>query len=315
MRLALLCAALACLAAPVLAQPAPPPPAASAEGTPVVIGRSYSLPSRVLGETRTLNVYLPPSYAQGARRYPVLFIVDGGVDHDFHHISGLSQLASVNGATEELIVVGIETRTRIRELTPATTDPRYPAQFPNRGGADPFRRYIAEEVIPFVTGRFRTTEDTALKGESLAGLFVVDAFLHQPKLFRRWIAVSPSLWWDARGVAHRAPDLLAAGDAQGDFRGRSFWLAIGDDGGGSQDGVNQLVAALRARPPAGLDFTYRPMPDQTHASIYHRAALEAVSQFWGVHDDTPRDMTAWWLWETDAAPAAPPAAPGPAAGR
>ena len=295
MRLALLVAALACLAAPAPAQPLTPP-ASPADGQPIPIGRSYTIHSRVLNEDRVLNVFLPLSYGQGSQHYPVLLLLDGGAAQDFHHISGLSQLAWVNGAMQEFIVVGIETRTRIRELTPATTDPRYPAQLPNRGGAEDFRRYIAEEVIPWATQRYRTTEDTALMGESLAGLFVVDAFLRQPQLVRRWIAVSPSLWWDARAVAHGAAARLAAGD----FHGRSLYLTIGDDGGGSQDGVDQLVATLRRSPPRGLEFTYAPQPDQTHATIYHRAALEALTHIWGIETRVPRDMSAWWLWETDA---------------
>src|SRR5690554_6199814 len=67
-----------------LAQPAEEPAAA-----PIVIGTSWALPSAIYGGTREINVWLPPGYDEGEARYPVLYLLDGGVVwQDFHHISG-----------------------------------------------------------------------------------------------------------------------------------------------------------------------------------------------------------------------------------
>ncbi len=41
--------------------------------------------SKGLGETRRINVYTPPGYADGTTRYPVLYLLDGGDDEDFPH--------------------------------------------------------------------------------------------------------------------------------------------------------------------------------------------------------------------------------------
>ena len=53
--------------------------------TPVVIGSSWAVPSNVYGGTREINVWLPPGYADSGKTYPVLYVLDGGQDQDFHH--------------------------------------------------------------------------------------------------------------------------------------------------------------------------------------------------------------------------------------
>ena len=70
------------------AEPAPPPAA------PIQIGTAYQLRSELLDETRRINVYLPPSYTEGDRAYPVLYLLDGGVREDFVHIAGIASLAA-----------------------------------------------------------------------------------------------------------------------------------------------------------------------------------------------------------------------------
>ena len=49
----------------------------------VSIGESHSFVSDALGEERTINVYLPPNYSDPNRKFPVLYVVDGGLDQDF----------------------------------------------------------------------------------------------------------------------------------------------------------------------------------------------------------------------------------------
>jgi hypothetical protein len=47
---------------------------------PLVIGETFAVDSKVLGETRRVNVYLPPGYAESTTaRLPVLYMPDGGL--------------------------------------------------------------------------------------------------------------------------------------------------------------------------------------------------------------------------------------------
>jgi predicted alpha/beta superfamily hydrolase len=62
--------------------------------------------------------------------------------------------------------------------------------------------------------------------------------------------------------------LLAAGG----FKGRRLYLSIGDEGATMQEGMDKLVAALKAKPPAGLAWRYDPMPAEHHSTIYDPSA-------------------------------------------
>src|SRR5690349_9705422 len=83
--------------------PAPPTassataPASEEAGRPIVIGRSFELPSKVLGDTRRINVYLPDGYGTSGRSFPVLYLLDGGEKEDFLHIAGLAQITAAYG--------------------------------------------------------------------------------------------------------------------------------------------------------------------------------------------------------------------------
>lgn len=65
---------------------------------PLVIGDTLLLESRALAETRRINVYAPPGYAESATaRLPVLVMPDGGMAEDFLHVAGLLQVGVANG--------------------------------------------------------------------------------------------------------------------------------------------------------------------------------------------------------------------------
>jgi predicted alpha/beta superfamily hydrolase len=260
-----LLAALLCLGGLTLGAFAP---AAAQETKPIVIGQSYELASPVMGTTRRINIWLPPGYEKGTQRYPVLYLLDGGVEQDFHHISGIAQLGTIVGTTKDMIVVGIETVDRRNELAfPPVSDAKLKVDYPTAGQSDRLRRFIAQDVKPWVAQRFRTSGQGALIGESLAGLFVVETLLKQPALFDDYIAISPSLWWDNEALVKAAPAMLPG------TSGHRLWLTVANEQG---MGVAPFAQLLKAHAPAGLDWTYQPRPEETHATIYHGAALAAI---------------------------------------
>lgn len=254
-------------------QSVPPAGVAADDGQPIVLGRSYDITSAELGETRRLNVYLPPGYGAGEKRYPVLYLIDGGVEQDFVHIAGLSQHASISGSYREMIVVGVETKDRRRELTfPAVTDVSLRTEYPTHGSSEKFRAFIMREVKPWVEQHYRTDGFDAVMGESLAGLFVTETFLKQPDAFDGYIAIDPSLWWDKEALARAAPALLA----QQKPGAHTLFMAIADSGLAMRLGQAQLAAAVKAAALPDLAFTYVQMFDERHGTIYHRAALDAL---------------------------------------
>lgn len=252
--------ALAC-AAPAAAQP-----------VPITIGETHRLASKPLAQERVVNVYLPAGYATSGKTYPVLYLIDGGMDQDFLHITGTSALGALWGRSQEVIVVGIATNDRRRELTGPTQDAALLKEFPTAGGSAAFRAFIRDEVMPIVAKTYRTSGQTGVIGESLAGLFIVETYLNEPDLFDHYAAISPSLWWDDERLAKASGALFAKPSA----KPHRLYLTIANEGREMQAGVDRLTAALGSSTRSGHDWCYAPRGDLTHATIYHTVSPEAL---------------------------------------
>ncbi|MBX3736910.1 MAG: alpha/beta hydrolase [Candidatus Didemnitutus sp.] len=248
--------------------------AAESPPAPLVIGETFTVESRVLGETRRINVYLPAGYAETpALRVPVLYMPDGGLAEDFIHVAGLVQIGAANGTMRPMLLVGIENTQRRRDLTPPTESERDRKIAPIVGGAAAFRKFLREELMPLIRERYRTTDERAIVGESLAGLFVVDTLLSAPELFDTYIAIDPSLWWNEGKFLASAPERLAAVAA----KGRTLWLAAAEKDGNARE-AHDFAAQLKQSAPAALRWSFVPFAEERHLTIYHPAALRAFRE-------------------------------------
>ncbi|MFN3818522.1 alpha/beta hydrolase [Blastomonas sp.] len=251
---------LAC-AAPVAAQP-----------VPITIGETHVLASKPLAQARVVNVYLPAGYVTSGKTYPVLYLIDGGLDQDFLHIAGTSAHGALWAQSQDVIVIGIATMDRRRELTGPTQDAALLKEFPTAGGSAAFRAFIRDEVMPMVAKSYRTSGESGVIGESLAGLFILETYLTEPDLFDHYAAISPSLWWDDERLAKASDALLAKPSS----RPHRLYLTIANEGREMQTGIDRLTAALGASKRSGQDWCYAPRPDLTHATIYHSVSPEAL---------------------------------------
>ena len=234
---------------------------------PITIGETFTLDSKAVNEVRRINVYLPPQYSQSPdTRLPVLYMPDGGMAEDFLHIAGLVQVLAGNGSMRPFILVGIENTQRRRDLTGPTQNEEDRKIAPQVGGSTAFRTFIRSELMPAVNARFRTTPETAIIGESLAGLFVVETLFLEPDLFDTYIAFDPSVWWNNGALLNRK---VPPSD-----RKKTLYLAASVD---DRDGLaRQLTLTLRKTAPPNLTWHYVRMPAETHATIYHPAAIAAL---------------------------------------
>jgi predicted alpha/beta superfamily hydrolase len=251
-----------------LAQAQTRPPSAN-EATPLTIGETFTLDSKILRETRRINVYLPPGYQESAgTRLPVLYMPDGGLAEDFLHVAGLVQVSVGNGTMRPFLLVGVENTERRRDMTGPTENENDRKIAPRVGGSAAFRRFIREELMPRVRGRYRTTGETAIVGESLAGLFVVETLLLEPDLFDTYIAFDPSLWWNDQKLVGGAGERLRARTTAG----KTLYLA---SSGEDREATQRFAEVLGKDAPPGLSWHYEKMPDEKHSTIYHPAALKA----------------------------------------
>lgn len=166
------------------------------------------------GNERTVLLYLPASYGEGGKRYPVIYLQDGQNLFDpstaycgetWQVGETLTQLAS---AGHEAIVVApyhME-KQRIQEYNPF---PRW-----RRGRGEAYVKFVAETLKPLVDHDFRTLTDAAntmIGGSSMGGLISLYAYCTRPEMFGRALVMSPSLWVAQGAAYHLARARLAPG--------------------------------------------------------------------------------------------------------
>lgn len=245
-------------------------PAASA-ATPLAIGESFTLDSQALKEKRHINVYMARAWdTPPDAPLPVLYMPDGGVAEDFLHVAGLLQVSVANGTMRPFMLVGIQNTQRRRDLTGPTENAEDRKIAPAVSGAPAYRAFLRDELKPEIARRYRTTGETAIVGESLAGLFVVETYLLEPQLFDHYLAFDPSLWWNHGALPRQAAALIAKGQPGK----HSLYLASSSEAGIAVE-VQRLSDVLRQQAPAGLQWHVEKMPEESHGTIYHPAALKA----------------------------------------
>ena len=237
-----------------------------AAATPLVIGESWLIESNILGEQRRINVYRPAGAAADVA-LPVLYMPDGGVAEDFLHVAGLLQVGAANMTLRPFLLVGIENTERRRDLTGPTDVAKDRAIAPRVGGSQAFRDFLRNELMPQVARRYRVTGERAIVGESLGGLFVVETLVRAPDLFDTYIALDPSLWWnDGALLKQLAAHPLALSSP------KNLYVASSSDG---QAFIDQGALATAFARTGKLNYHFENWLAETHATIYHPAALQA----------------------------------------
>ena len=242
---------------------------------PLVIGETFTIASQQLDETRRINVYMPPVDSLSTR-LPVLYMPDGGMAEDFLHVAGLVQVGVGNGTMRPFLLVGIENTQRRRDMTGPTEDAEDRKIAPRVGGSQAFRAFLREELMPQVRQRYRTTEESAIVGESLAGLFVIETFFREPELFDHYIALDPSLWWNNHALVNESAALLRSRPGLE----KTLYFASSDEKGIAEL-TQKLATILGEAAPAGVTWHYDPMPEESHGTIYHPGALKAFRRVLG----------------------------------
>jgi predicted alpha/beta superfamily hydrolase len=249
-----------------------PPTATKAAAS---LGDTFTIDSRILGERRVINVYVPPGYAKTTERYPVLYMPDGGMAEDFPHIAGTVDVSIKNAVIRPVIVVGVENTERRRDLVPATVVPEEQKAAPRAGGSAKFRAFLRDELRPAINARYRTSAETAIVGESAAGLFVVETLLLEPTLFDHYIAADPSVWWNEQHLVQQSYRLASwtAGS-------KTLYVATSRD---QPEGLEQLATAIRIYAPP-IAWMHEPMPDEGHGTIFPTAALRGIRRAFALLD-------------------------------
>ncbi len=247
--------------------------------TPVVAGQRVTVHSTILDEDRPVWIHTPNGYDQTSDPYPVMYLLDGNAH--FLHTAGIIEFLAGVGYMSPMIVVALPNTDRTRDLTPALSAPA--ENMPTAGGADNFLAFIADELMPYVEANYRTAPYEVLVGHSFGGLFAVHALITRPEVFDAYVAISPSLWWDEKGLVTKAEHFFREHE---DLEGY-LYMTIGNEGGAMLAAAWEMAGVLEEFAPETLDWHFEYMAEETHGSIPHRTtydALETLYASWPIEN-------------------------------
>jgi hypothetical protein len=168
------------------------------------------------------------------------------------------------------IVVGVVNTRRDRDFTPALTrTSELPPGVDTAGGANAFLAFLGREIIPAIDARYRTQPMRTIIGHSLGGLLAMHALAFRPDLFRGYVTLEPSLWWDARAPVQSVIDSLRVRTAA---VGRLVAVE-----GTSDEGWKPDWDALRSAAPAHFQTSFVHIENESHENLPYRGIYEGLA--------------------------------------
>ena len=188
------------------------PDTATREPVALPWSTQFDLASKISGRTYRIFVFAPPLPPREPAGYPLLVALDGNMT--FPIAAAMGSMYAFSGTPAVVVGVGYPASPleiqmlRFRDLTPPTPAegvPKRPGIPPlgpeHYGGSGDFRRFLTEELRPAIAAAHKIDPAReALFGYSLGGLFVLDTLFNQPDAYGRYMAASPSIWWNDSAV-------------------------------------------------------------------------------------------------------------------
>ena len=254
------------------------------ETVPLVLGEQRTIDSKFLNEERAINIYLPEDYQENdTAHYPVIYILDGGMEEDFIHLVGLVRfntqpwIARFPGS----IVVGIENTKRRRDFTfkvasldflkemdiPAT-------QFAEYGGSEHYISFLEHELRNNIDSLYRTSGENTIIGESLGGLLATEILLEHTELFTHYIISSPSLWWGNGSLLDKAA-LIS-------LKSVRIYIAACQkrEEPRMYKDAKKLAEILQKKSTSSSRIYFDYLPEELHSTVLHQAVHHAFTLFY-----------------------------------
>ncbi|WP_408030490.1 alpha/beta hydrolase [Tenacibaculum xiamenense] len=240
------------------------------------IGEIIELPSNILNEKRTLNIYLPHNYDKNkSKTYPVIYLLDGSADEDFIHVAGAVQFLSFSwiNILPETIVVGIGNVDRKRDFTYPSGNEIDQRELPTQGHSGKFIQFIEKELQPFINQRYRTASVKTLIGQSLGGLLATEILFKHSHLFDNYLIVSPSLWWDDEKLQKSTPISHKSH--------KNVYIAVGTEGKVMERVAKDLYKHLKSDARDNVTLHFEFLKNKTHGDTLHQAVYNALELIFG----------------------------------
>lgn len=168
----------------------------------MVIKWNVTIPKLSEDVERRVYLYLPDSYQEGEKHYPVMYMFDGhnvffDEDATFGKSWGMNEY--LQNYKKDIIVVGVECNhegnRRIVEYSPMSFENSTLGRV--RGKGNVYMNWLVNTLKPYIDTHYRTLpdrENTIIAGSSLGGLMALYAVCVYNHVFQRAACLSPSLW-------------------------------------------------------------------------------------------------------------------------
>ena len=248
---------------------------------PVEFDRSerYLFPSESVGDRFRIDVLLPLGYESSNEKYPVVYVTDANY---LLYSAAASYLAQATGEMAKLIVVGVGwqvpsiTRIRVRDFSP-TCDGEYKERHAMTdeecGHADAFVSFLRSELRPFISRKYRSTDDNTLVGYSFGGLFALHVLFNHPDAFDRYLIGSANMRWDDE-YAFKAEEAFA--ESNQDLAKRVYISVGGLEGEGLIPNTYRMYEKLQSRQYPGLQVTAEVLEGETHMTSINPFVLRGL---------------------------------------
>lgn len=191
------------------------------------------------------RAWLPPGYAMGKARYPVLYMLDRSANAPWYVIK-----AGGADPPPPVIIVAVTLATKTADVP------------------DALGPWLATKLKPLVDRRFRTrpaAADTIIAGTGAEALVALDLIARQPNAFARALCLSTD--WPIGGGDATAPVRVAASlehwnryltERLGAPAGRRIWFDHGDRGadrsyGAYQSEIDRLLIRIGWQPQSDFE--------------------------------------------------------------
>lgn len=247
---------------------------------PLSIGETISFGSKILGEQRTLNIYLPEGYHQNdSVKYTVMYLLDGSYEEDFLHVAGLLQFHSFSwiNTVRPTILVGIANVDRKRDFTFPTSIEKDKSDFPTTGGSERFMDFLSKEVFPLVQSRYKVVTDSrTIVGQSLGGLLATEILIKHPYWFTDYIIISPSLWWDNESLLTK---LDKNAWSKRDIK-TNIYIGVGKEGEKMENDAKQLHQWFLDLNNTKINLKFGYFEKRDHGDVMYEAMNHALESLY-----------------------------------
>jgi predicted alpha/beta superfamily hydrolase len=223
----------------------------------------HILHSKLLKQDRQLYIHLPKlDSAEANKPLPTLYLLDG--ENHFHFVSAYIEYLRHWKVIPPLIVVGIISANRVKDLTPINSvinfNGKVDSAYKTSGGNEPFLNFIQHELMPYMEANYKTSSYKILAGHSFGGITTINCMLTRPALFDAYIAISPSLWFANKFILQLANEKLPTLS----MANKKLFYSTGNEGGSFKPDLLAFDKLITQDSLKNFEHLYKYYPNESH---------------------------------------------------